>query len=181
MIDMLMGYLRHPREWGLNFNIWPPVGEERVSELGAWERREFKVSGNNWDFNSMDVAAAGLGWFSIALKGEATLAVWCYAGVDITLRSALILDRARSLYLKHSGTICSLVYKKLACTLKLSTLLSISDDPTVWEYCKQQATLSKNALLIFSMAWQLASMMCGRDRLTCSWPIADYRLLREKY
>lgn len=44
--------------------------------------------------NSIDIAAAGLGWLSLGLKGEATLALWAYDGVEITLREPLVLDRA---------------------------------------------------------------------------------------
>lgn len=52
------------------------------------------MSGSSWDANSIDIAAAGLGWFSLGLKGEATLALWTYDGIEITLREPLVLDRA---------------------------------------------------------------------------------------
>lgn len=58
-------------------------------------RREFRVSGNSWDVSSVDVAAAGLGWFAVGLKGEAVLGVWTYDGVDVTLRNSLIPLRAQ--------------------------------------------------------------------------------------
>ncbi|OMO86169.1 hypothetical protein COLO4_21284 [Corchorus olitorius] len=74
--------------------LQPPIGEERASELGKWEKKELKVSGSSWDVKSIDIAAAGLGWFSLGLKGEATLALWTYDGVEITLREPLVLDRA---------------------------------------------------------------------------------------
>ncbi|XVF40968.1 hypothetical protein PTKIN_Ptkin01aG0243600 [Pterospermum kingtungense] len=74
--------------------LQPPIGEDRASELGKWEEREIKVSGNSWDGNSIDIAAAGLGWFSLGLKCEATLALWTYDGIEITLREPLVLDRA---------------------------------------------------------------------------------------
>nr|POF02089.1 gtp-binding protein brassinazole insensitive pale green 2, chloroplastic [Quercus suber] len=48
----------------------------------------------SWDVNSIDIAVAGLGWFSLGLKGEATLALWTYDGIEITLREPLVLDRA---------------------------------------------------------------------------------------
>ncbi|XWS59060.1 hypothetical protein CRYUN_Cryun08bG0089600 [Craigia yunnanensis] len=51
----------------------PPIGEDRVSELGKWAEREIKVSGSSWDMKSIDIAAAGLGWLSLGLKGKATL------------------------------------------------------------------------------------------------------------
>lgn len=73
----------------------PPIGENRVEELGRWVRRECRVFGNSWDSSSVDIAAAGLGWFGIALKGEAILSVWTYEGVDVVLRDALIPHRAQ--------------------------------------------------------------------------------------
>ena len=52
------------------------------------------MSGNSWDINSVDIAIAGLGWFSLGLKGEATLMAWTYEGVETILREPLVLDRA---------------------------------------------------------------------------------------
>lgn len=72
----------------------PPIGETRVKELGKWVRKEFRVSGNWWDSSSVDIAAAGLGWFAIGLKGEALLGVWTYDGVDVIVRNALITQRS---------------------------------------------------------------------------------------
>ncbi|XP_011086882.1 GTP-binding protein BRASSINAZOLE INSENSITIVE PALE GREEN 2, chloroplastic [Sesamum indicum] len=74
--------------------LQPPVGTGRVSELGEWVKRDVKASGTSWDVNSIDVAVAGLGWFSLGLKGEANLTLWTYDGVQITLREPLVLDRA---------------------------------------------------------------------------------------
>lgn len=75
--------------------LQPPIGEDRVAELGKWERKKFKVSGNSWDASSVDIAVAGLGWVAVGLKGEAVLGVWTYDGVDVVSRSSLIPERAR--------------------------------------------------------------------------------------
>ncbi|XWS31610.1 hypothetical protein CRYUN_Cryun23aG0091000 [Craigia yunnanensis] len=75
--------------------LQPQIGEERVEELGSWVRKEFQVSGNRWDSSSVDIAAAGIGWFAIGLKGEAVLGVWTYDGVEVVLRNALIPHRAQ--------------------------------------------------------------------------------------
>ncbi|KAM0072309.1 putative nitric-oxide synthase (NADPH) [Helianthus debilis subsp. tardiflorus] len=74
--------------------LQPPIGVDRLSELGKWESREIKVSGTSWDVNSVDLSAAGLGWFSLDLKGEATLTLWTFDGIEITTREPLVLDRA---------------------------------------------------------------------------------------
>ncbi|KAJ4896055.1 P-loop containing nucleoside triphosphate hydrolases superfamily protein [Raphanus sativus] len=74
--------------------LQPPIGEERASELGNWEEKEIQVTGSSWEVKSIDVAVAGLGWFSLGLKGEATLALWTYQGIDVTLREPLVIDRA---------------------------------------------------------------------------------------
>lgn len=58
-------------------------------------RKEFHVSGNSWDSSSVDIAAAGLGWFAVGLKGEAVLGVWTYEGVDVFLRNALLPHRSQ--------------------------------------------------------------------------------------
>ncbi|KAB2065972.1 hypothetical protein ES319_A09G127700v1 [Gossypium barbadense] len=78
----------------VGIRLQPPIGEDRASELEKWQEREVKVSGSSWDVNTIDIAAAGLGWFSLGLKGEASLALWTYDGVEITLREPLVLDRA---------------------------------------------------------------------------------------
>ncbi|XP_027072680.1 GTP-binding protein BRASSINAZOLE INSENSITIVE PALE GREEN 2, chloroplastic-like isoform X1 [Coffea arabica] len=74
--------------------LQPPIGEVGVPQLGKWVRKEVKVSGTSWDVNSIDIAVAGLGWFSLGLKGEANLTLWTYDGIEITLREPLVLDRA---------------------------------------------------------------------------------------
>ncbi|KAH0865217.1 hypothetical protein HID58_082428 [Brassica napus] len=74
--------------------LQPPIGEKRASELGNWEEKEIKVTGSSWEVKSIDVAVAGLGWFSLGLKGEATLALWTYQGIDVTLREPLVIDKA---------------------------------------------------------------------------------------
>lgn len=113
LIPLHMGKVENAdviREHHFGLQLQPPIGVERVSELGEWQRREFKVSGNSWDFNSVDIATAGLGWLSFGLKGDATLAVWTYDGVDVKERSALILDRAR--FFEDAGFTVSNVVSK---------------------------------------------------------------------
>ncbi|KAF9619794.1 hypothetical protein IFM89_009316 [Coptis chinensis] len=75
--------------------LQPPIGENRAEELGEWVRKEFRVNGNSWDVSSVDIAASGLGWFAVGLKGDAVLSVWTYDGVDVVLRSSLIPQRAQ--------------------------------------------------------------------------------------
>lgn len=77
--------------------LQPPFSADRVPELGEWKATEVKVSGTSWDVNSIDIAAAGFGWFSLGLKGEATVTLWTFNGVEVTLREPLVLDRARFL------------------------------------------------------------------------------------
>lgn len=88
--------------------LQPPIGENRVKELGEWRRKEFHVNGNSWDVSSVDIAASGLGWFAVGLKGDAVLGVWTYDGVDVILRNALIPQRAQ--YFEVTGfTVSKLV------------------------------------------------------------------------
>ncbi|KAK3027147.1 hypothetical protein RJ639_041248, partial [Escallonia herrerae] len=76
--------------------LQPPIGQSRVAELGEWVRKEVRVSGICWDSSSVDIAAAGLGWFAIGLKGEARLGVWTYDGVDLSVRNALVPHKSRN-------------------------------------------------------------------------------------
>ncbi|GLJ10993.1 hypothetical protein SUGI_0139760 [Cryptomeria japonica] len=85
------------KEKQFGVRLQPPIGEERVRELGEWKPNKVKVSGNTWDANSVDVAVAGVGWFSLGLKGDASLSLWTYDGVDFTVREPLVLDKAPSL------------------------------------------------------------------------------------
>ncbi|KAK3446613.1 hypothetical protein EUGRSUZ_A02292 [Eucalyptus grandis] len=96
-VSLHLGKIENAEEIWTNhvgIRLQPPVGKERASELGKWEEREMKVSGTSWDVNSLDIAIAGLGWFSVGLKGEATLSLWTYNGIEVTLREPLVLDRA---------------------------------------------------------------------------------------
>lgn len=78
----------------VNLLFQPPIGEERVEKLGKWVKREFCVRGNWWDSSCTDIAASGLGWFAIGLRGEARLGVWTYDGVEVIARNALLPQRS---------------------------------------------------------------------------------------
>lgn len=75
--------------------LQPPIGEARISELGRWVRNEFSVTGDSWEESSTDIAAAGLGWVAVCLKGKAVLGVWTYDGVYVALRNSLITKKAK--------------------------------------------------------------------------------------
>uniref|UniRef100_A0A803PYX2 G domain-containing protein n=1 Tax=Cannabis sativa TaxID=3483 RepID=A0A803PYX2_CANSA len=92
------------------YRIKPPIGKDRVKELGQWVRKEFHVCGNSWDSTSVDISAAGLGWFAIGLKGEAQLGVWTYDGIDVVLRNSLIPQRSQ--YFEVSGFTVSKIVSK---------------------------------------------------------------------
>lgn len=100
--------------------LQPPIGQERVKELGIWVRKHFKVSGNSWDANSMDIAIAGLGWFGIGLKGEAVLGLWTYNGVDVVSRSSLVHERA-SIFEEAGFTVSKVVSQADSKTNKLKS------------------------------------------------------------
>nr|XP_043619163.1 GTP-binding protein BRASSINAZOLE INSENSITIVE PALE GREEN 2, chloroplastic [Erigeron canadensis] len=96
-VSLHMGKIENADEtWNKHAGVrlQPPIGVDRVPELGNWESREVKVSGISWDVNSIDLSAAGLGWFSLGLKGEAALTLWTFDGIEITTREPLVLDRA---------------------------------------------------------------------------------------
>ncbi|CAK9185923.1 unnamed protein product [Ilex paraguariensis] len=96
-VSLHLGKLENADEtWSKHAGVrlQPPIGVDRISELGEWEEMEVKVSGTSWDVNSIDIAVAGLGWFSLGLKGEANLTLWTYGGIETTLREPLVLDRA---------------------------------------------------------------------------------------
>ncbi|TVU09329.1 hypothetical protein EJB05_42796, partial [Eragrostis curvula] len=100
--------------------LQPPIGQERVKELGKWVRKQFKVSGNSWDANSMDIAIAGLGWYGIGLKGEAVLGLWTYDGVDVIPRSSLVHERA-SIFEEAGFTVSKIVSQADSRTNKLKS------------------------------------------------------------
>lgn len=88
----------------------PPIGEKRVEELGKWVRKEFRVSGSNWDTSSVDIAVSGLGWFAIGLKGDAVLGVWTHEGIDVFLRDSLLPQRAHT-FEDYGFTVSKIVAK----------------------------------------------------------------------
>ncbi|CAL5088636.1 unnamed protein product [Urochloa decumbens] len=98
--------------------LQPPIGQERVKELGKWVRKQFKVSGSSWDTNSKDIAIAGLGWFGIGLKGEAVLGLWTYDGVDVLSRISLVHERA-SIFEEAGFTVSQIVSQADSMTNKL--------------------------------------------------------------
>lgn len=74
--------------------LQPPIGENRVEELGRWVRSDFHICGKSWDSSSVDVAVAGVGWFAISIRGEAKLSAWTYDGVEVVMRNALLPHKA---------------------------------------------------------------------------------------
>ncbi|KAK7336507.1 hypothetical protein VNO77_17049 [Canavalia gladiata] len=96
-VSLHMGKIEKADEvWSnhVGIRLQPPIGNDRAGELGTWQEKEVKVSGSSWDVNSIDIAISGLGWFSLGLKGEATMKLWTFDGVEVTLREPLVLDRA---------------------------------------------------------------------------------------
>ncbi|CAL5012687.1 unnamed protein product [Urochloa decumbens] len=85
------------RDRHFGIRLQPPIGPERVNELGPWTERRIEVSGASWDANSMDIAVSGLGWYSLGLKGTATVSLWTFEGIGVTERDAMILHRAQFL------------------------------------------------------------------------------------
>ncbi|GJN28867.1 hypothetical protein PR202_gb17039 [Eleusine coracana subsp. coracana] len=85
------------REKHFGVRLQPPIDPGRVPELGPWTERYIEVSGASWDVNSMDIAVSGLGWYSLGLKGTATVALWTFEGIHVTERDAMILHRAQFL------------------------------------------------------------------------------------
>jgi len=98
--------------------LQPPIGQKRVSELGKWGRKQFKVSGDSWDKNTMDIAISGLGWYGISLKGEAVLRLWTYDGVDVIPRSSLVHERA-SIFEEAGFSVSKIVSQADSMTNKL--------------------------------------------------------------
>ncbi|MBA0715235.1 hypothetical protein Golax_014145 [Gossypium laxum] len=94
----------------IGHQLQPPIGEQREGQLGSWVRNEFHISGNSWESSSVDIAAAGVGWFAIGLKGEAVLGVWTYEGVGVVLRNALLPHRAQ-LFEEAGFTVSKIVSK----------------------------------------------------------------------
>ncbi|KAB2003441.1 hypothetical protein ERO13_D11G126200v2 [Gossypium hirsutum] len=94
----------------IGHQLQPPIGEQREGQLGSWVRKEFHISGNSWESSSVDIAAAGIGWFAIGLKGEAVLGVWTYEGVGVVLRNALLPNRAQ-LFEEAGFTVSKIVSK----------------------------------------------------------------------
>ncbi|KAL6909828.1 hypothetical protein ACP4OV_001487 [Aristida adscensionis] len=85
------------RDKHFGIRLQPPIGPERLAELVHWTERHIEVSGASWDVNSFDIAVSGLGWYSLGLKGTATVALWTLEGIDVTEREAMILHRAQFL------------------------------------------------------------------------------------
>uniref|UniRef100_A0ACD5XKS0 Uncharacterized protein n=1 Tax=Avena sativa TaxID=4498 RepID=A0ACD5XKS0_AVESA len=98
--------------------LQPPIGQKRVSELGKWVRKQFKVCGDSWDKNTMDIAISGLGWYGISLKGEAVLGLWTYDGVDVVPRSSLVHERA-SIFEEAGFSVSKIVSQADSMTNKL--------------------------------------------------------------
>ncbi|KAI4992318.1 hypothetical protein ZWY2020_051735 [Hordeum vulgare] len=72
----------------------------RAAELGQWTERRIDVSGLSWDVSSTDIAVSGLGWYSLGLKGKATVAVHTFDGIGVARRRD---DPPRAKFLERPG------------------------------------------------------------------------------
>lgn len=72
--------------------LTPPFSAARLQQLPPMQATPVSVRGGSWDSNSVDIAVAGLGWFSIACRGTADFVVHAPAGVAVTRRSALVAE-----------------------------------------------------------------------------------------
>ncbi|KAJ3683351.1 hypothetical protein LUZ60_013578 [Juncus effusus] len=113
LLPLHMGKTEHASsmiENHFGLQLQPPIGQERVKELGKWVRKEIKLSGETWDKNCADVAVSGLGWVGIGLKGEAVLGVWTYEGVEVVLRGS-VLHRRAPFFEEPGFSVCEIVSK----------------------------------------------------------------------
>lgn len=78
-------------------SLKPPLGAERAATFGEWGGRTVTVEGTSWTASTVDVAVAGLGWVGVGLDGSASLRVWTYEGVGVTVRESLVPDLAKEL------------------------------------------------------------------------------------
>ena len=76
----------------------PPIGENRVKQLGEWGSRTVTVYGTDWNTSTRDISIGGLGWVGVGVNGEASFRVWTHEGVNVETREALVPDMARALH-----------------------------------------------------------------------------------
>ncbi|KAG0498383.1 hypothetical protein HPP92_003074 [Vanilla planifolia] len=96
-ISLHLGKIDHAddlRSSHAGVRLQPPLGRDRLTELGEWKATEFIVSGTSWEANSVDISVSGVGWFSLGMKCEAKVVLWTFDGVQATKREPLVLDRA---------------------------------------------------------------------------------------
>ncbi|GBG64110.1 hypothetical protein CBR_g40558 [Chara braunii] len=75
--------------------LQPPIGTpERIAAMGRWMSHTVEVKGDRWDQSCKDIAFAGIGWVGIAMSGAATLQIWTYEGLAVTVRDSMVLDMA---------------------------------------------------------------------------------------
>ena len=75
----------------------PPVGENRVAQLGEWGCRTVTVYGESWQRSDRDISIGGLGWVGVGVNGNASFRVWTHEGVQVETREALVPDMSRDL------------------------------------------------------------------------------------
>ena len=75
----------------------PPVGENRVAQLGEWGCRTVTVYGESWQRSDRDISIGGLGWVGVGVSGNASFRVWTHEGVQVETREALVPDMSRDL------------------------------------------------------------------------------------
>ena len=102
-IDFPLGHFTGIQQFctGICLNLVPPffvcvVRGETILQMHSAQFWHLWYPGPCWYSSSVDIAASGLGWFAVGLKGEAVLGVWTYEGVDVVLRNSLIPYRSHT-------------------------------------------------------------------------------------
>lgn len=75
----------------------PPIGAQRVRQLGEWGSRVVNVYGDDWTKSTRDISIGGLGWVGVGVSGNASFRVWTHEGVLVETREALVPDMSRDL------------------------------------------------------------------------------------
>lgn len=77
--------------------LTPPLGAQRVRQLGEWGSRLVNVYGDDWTRSARDISIGGLGWVGVGVNGNASFRVWTHEGVLVETREALVPDMAYDL------------------------------------------------------------------------------------
>lgn len=83
--------------------LTPPLGIERLEQMGEWDHHDVEIEGTGWKEVAADIALTGLGWVGVTGPGVAKVRISVPKGVGVSVRPPLMPFDVKDSTAKYTG------------------------------------------------------------------------------